>query len=445
MNSTIRLNDDEEDDPIFNNDLEYTSSIELLCNVRLKRSDLSQSDNQQQSKEHKEIFTGIVNTSSTFGSSEDFSLQNSFVTAKAPILKNCVIPDSDETYSSSSDMFKDSLDNEDNINAKCNRENKELLEENDFIEELLFTSQDSILSQKTFLETKCDFIITPKEDAFSSASDSTFFDENSRRISELYKTIDTEQSQGSVSNSHNESSFLSLNKVDNDTDSQKDNDDTPRLIVEDTIEGVDIITPYQTDSAYDTYDFEIPLTYIISDENRLLSLSSRHKSDESINRINIDCNVNDTTPSSENEYLQEETEAINDEEGNGKKRKLETAHETSKRKRFLKGNEEKISSKWLRFTLDTLNADDVAFQSVKVILAALQNEKLARQYMRKKCWKKTLEEEAVNAVLNFCDVFEAESKTVTYTQEIVQAVTSTLYKCIGNTELNMVNHALIKN
>ncbi|XP_029038973.2 uncharacterized protein LOC114874146 [Osmia bicornis bicornis] len=439
LNSTILLNDDEEDDPIFNNDLEYTSSIELLCNVRLKRNrDLSQSDNQQQSKEHNEIFTEIVNASSTFDSSEDFSLEKSFATEKAPILKNCVIPDSDKTYSSSSDMFKDSLDNEDNINAECNRENKELLEEDDFIEELLSTSQDSNLLQKTFLETKYDYIITPKEDVFSSASDSTFFDEISGRISELYKKIDMQQSQASVSNLHNENSSLSLNMIDNDTDPEKDNDDTPQLIAEDTTEGVDIITPYQTDSAYDTYDFEIPLTYIISDENRLLSLSSHHKSDESINRINVDYNVNDTPPSSENKYLQKETEAINDDEGNGKKRKLETAYETPKKKRFLKGNEEKISSKWLRFTLDTLNADEVAFQSVKVILLALQNEKLARHYMKKKCWKKTLEEEAVNAVLNFSDVFEAESKTVAYTQEIVQAVTSTLDKCIGNTELNMV-------
>ncbi|XP_043519777.1 uncharacterized protein LOC122533786 [Frieseomelitta varia] len=125
------------------------------------------------------------------------------------------------------------------------------------------------------------------------------------------------------------------------------------------------------------------------------------------------------------------------EENCNKRKKLKSVHELTV---FNTSEREvrNISSEWLKFTLDTLNVDDIAFQSMKMILAVLQNEKIARQYMRKRCWKNTLEEQAVNAILDYCDVSEAENKTNVCTQEIVQVVTGMLDKSIETVEFNKV-------
>lgn len=83
--------------------------------------------------------------------------------------------------------------------------------------------------------------------------------------------------------------------------------------------------------------------------------------------------------------------------------------------------------------------DDVVFESAKMILSVFQNERIGKLYMTKRCWKDTLEEQALNAILDFCDISEAKYKTNAYTQEIVQIVTNILDENIENIRLNKVN------
>ncbi|XP_076289052.1 uncharacterized protein LOC143213259 [Lasioglossum baleicum] len=175
------------------------------------------------------------------------------------------------------------------------------------------------------------------------------------------------------------------------------------------------------------------------DENQEPCLSPVEPNNERNNSARIIQNtVRDISPFRPNRRRSQAGNLIEDGELMGsreKRRKLDFGNEMD----TLQRNEGKpVSSKWLRFTLDAMNADDIAFESMKVILSALQDEKLARQYMRDRCWKNTMEMQAVNAVLNFCDVFETENNSKACTNEVVQAVTSTLNRCIGNTELNKV-------
>lgn len=59
--------------------------------------------------------------------------------------------------------------------------------------------------------------------------------------------------------------------------------------------------------------------------------------------------------------------------------------------------------------------------------------------MKTRNWDGTLEAQAVNAILDFRDVYETENKTDVCTHEILRAVTNTLDRCIENTALNKVS------
>ncbi|XP_017792002.1 PREDICTED: uncharacterized protein LOC108574015 [Habropoda laboriosa] len=220
----------------------------------------------------------------------------------------------------------------------------------------------------------------------------------------------------------------------------------------------------QKDSAYDTYRLRTEHTptsacilqnkdidiltanmahkdWIPDQDRQLYSCFPHQNSGRSTDSLQIVCS-HSVTPCTRNGHLQRDKSSIENQKyegSNSKKRKLESVYKLADMARKTKTNEAKISSKWLRFTFEDLNGYGVALQSMKEILLVLQNEKITRQHMRKRCWKDTLEEQAVNAILNFCDVFEAENKTSICTEEIVQAVTSFLDKCIENTGLNKLN------
>ncbi|XP_076385076.1 uncharacterized protein LOC105663375 [Megachile rotundata] len=484
--------DDQENSGASDSDSEYHNNIDLLSNVKSTEIlDLSQSGHRQQSKSDDRVSIG--NSSSTFysPSNSEKSLNTQNFTRNEPILKCRIIADSDETHSSISDMFSDSVDNKVNNNSTWNKDQKlhkiNLIVDNS-IEELSLLSQNNINLQKEFLEPEHNLVVASNENNSSLTSDSTIFDgecsfqrqdsdclcgNDHECVFESCKQINIQQSQVSDSNLHNKNYSLSLNQIDNDiiNSLQKDSAyDTCQLHAEctplnDILQNEDsnilfnqeiaVITPYRKDnSVHNTDDLENITTNVIDRDwiSGEYNLSGHYRNDENINQIKSHCAGNqDMLSCSENEYSQKEIDISEDKEhesGNNKKKRLQVTHEMEgeipeTKKRFLERDlkekeEKKISSEWLRFTLNALHADDVAFQSVTVILSVLQNEKIAKQYMKKKCWKNTLEEQAVDAVLSFCEVFEAENKTTACTQEIIQAVTNTLNKSIENTELNQV-------
>ncbi|CAL7935092.1 unnamed protein product [Xylocopa violacea] len=210
---------------------------------------------------------------------------------------------------------------------------------------------------------------------------------------------------------------------------------------------IDNITPYQKDeNLSDTYDMEMLSTddteffdmlenNLCSGKSRQLCLSSsQRKNDSSRNSSELDYSdgTRSRTQIIQSQERKDFTEGDEYTRSESKKRKLNYVREATSEE------EGKISSQWLKFTLDTLNADEIVFQSVKVILLVVQKEKIAKQYMRTRCWKDTLEEQAIDAILNFSDVFEATNKTNACTEEIVRVVRSFLNKSIKTTEMNKV-------
>ncbi|XP_077254646.1 uncharacterized protein LOC143893302 [Temnothorax americanus] len=95
-------------------------------------------------------------------------------------------------------------------------------------------------------------------------------------------------------------------------------------------------------------------------------------------------------------------------------------------------NEDKmISADWLNLTVESLRIDRVITESIKVILSALCDKKTMEEYVMKKrqrniYWKDSLEEEAVNTVLNISDIFTKEKKPNICIKVIVTAIVKTL-------------------
>ncbi|XP_024873956.1 uncharacterized protein LOC112455960 [Temnothorax curvispinosus] len=95
-------------------------------------------------------------------------------------------------------------------------------------------------------------------------------------------------------------------------------------------------------------------------------------------------------------------------------------------------NEDKIiSADWLNLTLESLRIDRVITESTKVILSTLCDKKTMEEYVMKKrqrniYWKDSLEEEAVNTVLNISDIFTKEKKPNICIKVIVTAIVKTL-------------------
>ncbi|XP_050464186.1 uncharacterized protein LOC126858150 [Cataglyphis hispanica] len=115
-------------------------------------------------------------------------------------------------------------------------------------------------------------------------------------------------------------------------------------------------------------------------------------------------------------------------------KKCKSAKDLSKKK---KGNKDEIiSSNWLDFTVEVLNSEHVILTSIKVILSTLFNKRTAQEYAVHRCWKDSLEEQAVNAILNVVDILRLEKKSDICTKEIEKAIVETLDEMLTSLELN---------
>lgn len=445
-------------------DLKCTNGVNVLCNVKHSRKrDLQHY--RSNTKENDEDFTNSWSDLSIFTSQTS---EGSFTENSGPS-NICVIPDSDTE--SCSDIFKDSFESGE-LSDTIRDNNDKLLDKNDFfigvsVGELIL-SRNSDLSLKTCSELKNG--ASSNED---DSSDITIFNEDhlSRESS-----VDHSRNNGNkwtsselitqcvkVSNSFYRKRNLPVcsNQAANVRSLQKDSAyDTYSLSGEYSIlKNEDAILPKRTvsntilyqrgNSAIDIHDLEFSNVDMaekdwLPDKNRqsclsLLKLSPSWEKDKRADPCIVErCQKNVKRYSQRCQSSTEDTELTGI---HVKRRRLSCTNETDcmLKEISMKGKEKMVSSKWLRFRLDALSTDDVAFQSVKIILSVLQDERLAKQYMKKRCWNNTLEAQAVNAVLNFCDIFEAEKKSNACTHEIVQTVTNTLEKSIESTESKKVN------
>ncbi|KAK1119748.1 hypothetical protein K0M31_013164 [Melipona bicolor] len=419
-------------DANFDDDSEFLNSIDFLYNEKYSTSYT------EQINQETEIFSQKRNNPSVFTSFQSlerfFNVQT--CTQQGTAVNNYIVQDSDKEYTSGSDMFRDSLESESNINEKDN----ELLEESDLINEksadkLSLFSESSDTLKITSVGTKDDLAIPSGDNNFLditlSNESSLSYEQNCSQLREQLTSESNKPIQQTCDSIfRNEIPIISPNQINNFYSPKDDSAyDTYQLSIERTsriCEGrdsvvllsqkIDNITPYEKE--------DIP-----NDMHKNNWISKR-------NSFSSQSENNKTVKSCSQRYknLIENAEY---EENCNKRKKLKSVHELTVSKTSER-EVRNISSEWLKFTLDTLNVDDIAFQSMKMILAVLQNEKIAKQYMRKRCWKNTLEEQAVNAILDYCDVSEAENKTNVYTQEIVQVVTGMLDKSMETVEFNKV-------
>ncbi|XP_053989043.1 uncharacterized protein LOC128881769 isoform X1 [Hylaeus volcanicus] len=440
----------------FDSDLEYANSIDLVSNITWNRnSQLSHCDTKQDDTDFIKCCTDL----SIFVSrTSEIHVQSacSLITDKSTTSDKSIIPESDREYSSCSDIFKDSLESEE-INNAAENKNEKSVERNEFI--VGVSMEDSLVATRA---TDPSSIRSEFEDEWNrNDSDVTMFDN------------DYSLSRNNDNKLTSESSSQSIIQCTNESDSypRKKNVLIPPKQVNKVINN----SSFLKDSAYDTYPLSGVRCVIKNDDTIVLSNGEIDNTVVYQSAISLDCftmpnenylsdgkqqswlsslkltldQENERTdsfmiePSQRNVERQEHKDFEEDVklmEPHAKRIKLEWVNETD---RMVETNTEErkegtISSKWLRFTLDALSIDEVAFQSVKVILLMLQDERIAKQYTKKRFWSNTLESEAVNAIVNFCDVFEAEKRSNACTQEIVQTITDTLEKIIGNSELNKV-------
>ncbi|XP_076762919.1 uncharacterized protein LOC143430494 [Xylocopa sonorina] len=455
LKSITQLSNIQKDGMNFRNsssDYTDTSSIKILVDVSRKKNDYK---SREEKPKENEIL--VEENNSPFNVTSYKTIERSFSVESFEqeniTSKNRIILDScgENSYSSESDMFRDSQESREVNDSVKIEENHNALENRNLIiertsTEFLWTYQDS----ENLKETKDVASISSDDTNFSCitlfskdrSSYKQYYDQLSRQlILESNKQTLARKACDSNSNSKdpivpnqiNATKFLQedsaydtyqlhaeRNSMSNCTQQEED--------VMFLSQKIDNITPYRKDeylsdtcdlemlSRDDTEFFDMLENNLYSGNIRQYLSSSQQKNYSSIQSQGCEHFTED------DEYTASEI----------KKRKLNFVHESTNE------DEEKISSKWLKFTFDALNADEIVFQSVKMILSVLQNEKIAKQYMRIRCWKDTLEEQAIDAVLNFCDVFEATNKTNACTQEIVRVVKSLLNKSIKTTEMNKV-------
>lgn len=109
------------------------------------------------------------------------------------------------------------------------------------------------------------------------------------------------------------------------------------------------------------------------------------------------------------------------------------------------GNENKmISVDSLNLTLESLHIEHVIIKSLKVILSTFCDKKMVEEYMMKEqlrntrnYWKGSLEEEAVNAILNISDIFTTEKKPNICIKVIMIAITTALNEML-RAQLNKI-------
>nr|XP_031828006.1 uncharacterized protein LOC116424998 isoform X1 [Nomia melanderi]XP_031828015.1 uncharacterized protein LOC116424998 isoform X1 [Nomia melanderi] len=400
------------------------------------RIDIESSNNTEHKKKHSIIQFGrdakqngehFPRTTSTPSNSSSRSTRSFIRSLTENALPNHIIPDSQSEYSSCSDIFKDSSRSEDARTASQNRIENQLPNEDSMnvesIELPSFQSQElpyrSDSSQTIIPESKSDLSVNSAKvdsiDIFNGKSS-------------LYgESVDNSQGEDKwpskltmrrmTQNSKTSDSRFCINKLtisSNHTDQHSMKDENA------ISNSRDCFTPRRKSSVLDSFEFpaNVDEEEWILDGNRKSSLSSLELS---LRRCDGRVDSTQVIQSSQVNLM----EGVGFGETRGKRRKME--------------NEGKrISSRWLRFTLEALNTDDVAFQSMKVILSVLLSEKLAVQYMRSRCWKNTLEMQAVNAVLDFSEIFEMEKKSNACTNEIVLVITQLLDRSIRNVELNKV-------
>ncbi|OAD56133.1 hypothetical protein WN48_04007, partial [Eufriesea mexicana] len=463
------LSNKQESDTNFDDDSVYTSSIDLLCNIQRNKRHRQETYNQQINPENAISTQKKINPSvfASFQSLEGyFNIQAN--TQQNIVVNNYIVPDSDKEYSSSSDMFRDSLERQDTSNSVGN-EVSELLEESDLTNKksvecsLIVQNNDAL--KNAYLEAENDLVVPSDDNNFSNI---TLLNENcslyKQNRSQLRIQLTSDSSRQTLTqawdwNFYDNCPVISSSQIKDVESPQKDSAyDTYQLSVERiptytncNREKEDVstfysqklknITPYQrNESTNDTRDLEFLTIDItkessIFDQNQQLCLSPFYQEN---NRSMNSNSEKSCTYSRNSQRCKNLIEDIEYEKRGSKEKKLKSVHESIVSKIYEK--EEKISSQWLGFMLDTLNIDAVTFQSVKMIFSVLQHEQIATQYMRKRCWKGTLEQQAVNAILDFCDISEIRNKTNIYTQEIVQIAIADIYSVIN--QLHIIFYAL---
>nr|XP_033322529.1 uncharacterized protein LOC117218338 [Megalopta genalis] len=202
---------------------------------------------------------------------------------------------------------------------------------------------------------------------------------------------------------------------------------------------IDSITRYQRCSLVDNLKFSTVVMdeeEWINDKTQELCTSSFQLCGESIELIQITQNVTqDVVSFQQNGRCLQGDNSVEDEERMDPSEKRRNLDLENKVDALRKNEGKRIPSAWLTLILDAPNTNNIPLESMKATLSVLLDEKVIMQYMKNRCWKDTIEMQLVNAILNFCNVFESENKNKAYTNEIIQVVTNTLDKCIGNREL----------
>ncbi|XP_070521058.1 uncharacterized protein [Cardiocondyla obscurior] len=111
-------------------------------------------------------------------------------------------------------------------------------------------------------------------------------------------------------------------------------------------------------------------------------------------------------------------------------------------------NENKmLSVDWLNFTLESLCVERIIINSIEVILSVLCDKKMIEEYMIKErikntrnYWKDSLEEEAINAVLNISDIFITEKKPNICLKVIMTTIIKAINEMTMYTQLNKTYH-----
>jgi len=127
-------------------------------------------------------------------------------------------------------------------------------------------------------------------------------------------------------------------------------------------------------------------------------------------------------------------------QSSSKKRKSQPAKNLTKKEK--KNKDGTISANLLNFTIESelLNSEHVILTSVKVILLTLCDKRTAQKYALHRCWKDSLEEQAINTVLNVADVLRKEKKPDVCVKEIEKTIIETFDEMITSLELNEVGH-----
>ncbi|XP_012231963.1 uncharacterized protein [Linepithema humile] len=222
-----------------------------------------------------------------------------------------------------------------------------------------------------------------------------------------------DQMQLSFSDVRNDDNFktnVEFQIDDNYIDTRTENNDAAENVEQDSAYSTSSICAFNHDSVLKSCD-DNQRTPDTNTEHRYELRSRKKKHEEAISSPSII-----------------RLSGINNKRSAPKEQSLPKKHKSEQAENLLKekegNNEEMVSANWLNFTLDSLNLEQVILESLKVILSRLCDEKTAEEYATR-CWKGSLEEEAVNAVLNVSDIFRMEKKPNVCRKEIVTAITKT--------------------